>query len=77
MSGVDKIKITYTFKISKNEQNVVVADDFTPVNKKGHEYIWVGYENVTNNGKLETKPFCAFVEKVFETGDFSLLGIGG
>ena len=51
--------------------------DITGVDKKGWEYLWVRYtDSVNDTAKaLVKKPIAAYVERVYEYGDFGLLGI--
>lgn len=53
----------------------------TGIAKKGHEYLWVWYEEKVQEAADGKKwalkvPLYAFVESVYEEGDFSTLGIG-
>ena len=46
--------------------------------KKGWEYLWVRYADEEDAAAkmLVKRPIAAYVEKVYEEGDFSQLGIG-
>jgi hypothetical protein len=46
------------------------------VNKKGHEYLWVRYEESSTSTDRVKKPKYAYVNKVYKDGNFSALGIG-
>ena len=46
------------------------------VDKKGWEYLWVRYADAEDQNVLVKKPIAVYVERVYEEGDFSLLGIG-
>jgi hypothetical protein len=52
--------------------------DITGIEKKGHEYLWVKYEeSVSGAGNaLLKKPKAVYVNKVYREGNFSSLGIG-
>jgi hypothetical protein len=67
-------KLTYKFQAAPNKS---VTINQATVQKKGHEYIWCLYERKPDGGaKAITKPPTAvYVEKVYETADFNLLGI--
>lgn len=69
-------EITYRFAASPNVTNLTVGD-ITGINKGGWQYLWVRYEDsVDDTAKaLVKKPLAAYVERVYEYGDFSLLGI--
>ena len=49
----------------------------TGIDKKGWEYLWVRYEDAEDAAAnaLVKKPTAAYVEKVYEEGDFAGLGI--
>jgi hypothetical protein len=46
--------------------------------KKGWEYLWVRYADEEDAGSstLVKKPVAAYVERVYEEGNFAALGIG-
>jgi hypothetical protein len=46
------------------------------IEKKGWEYLWVHYITVNGTKELGKKAWTAYVEQVYDSGDFSLLGIG-
>ena len=48
------------------------------ITKKGHDFIWFQYADTrdANLVNVVKRPVFAYVEKVYEDGDFSLLGIG-
>jgi hypothetical protein len=68
-------------------ENIHVADNFKigdigPIEKEGHEYLWVEYENregVDDQGRPYIFPAAryAFVEQIYRKFNFSGLGIGG
>lgn len=71
------VKITYTFEVSKNQIGIVAFDGCDPVNKKGHEYLWVAYEKAVVAGRgLVNVPYAVFVERVYESANLRDLGIG-
>lgn len=75
--GSDDWEITYRFAVSPNRDNITIGD-ITGIDKKGWEYLWVRYEDAedTDAKVLIKKPIAAYVEKVYEEADFSILGIG-
>lgn len=75
--GTGDWEITYRFAASPNKTGLVVGD-IVGITKNGWEYLWVFYEDVEDaTAKMIVKrPLGAYVEKVYESGDFSLLGIG-
>lgn len=50
----------------------------TGIDKKGWEYLWVLYEDKddTTAKKLVKQPIAAYVEQVYESANFALLGVG-
>lgn len=80
--------LTYRFARSKNKTNFIInpADDaahqITVVSKKGHEYLWVRWEDVADTAgsapsqRIIKRAIEARVEQVYEEGDFSLMGLG-
>lgn len=75
--GEEDWEITFKFAASPNMSGIVIGD-ITGINKKGWEYLWVRYEDGEDAaaGALVKKPAAVYVEKVYQEGDFSLLGIG-
>jgi hypothetical protein len=50
----------------------------TGIEKRGHEYLWVRYEDAVNNisGQQVKRPRYVYVNPVYRQEDFSALGIG-
>lgn len=69
-------EITFRFAASANRTNITVGN-ITVTSKKGWEYLWCQYEEDTdaNSNRLIKKPYAAYVEKVYEEGDYTDLGI--
>jgi hypothetical protein len=67
--------LSYRFVASKNLTNETVGD-ITGIAKKGHEYLWVKYEDSQNDFSLLKKPRSVYVNQVYKSADFSQLGIG-
>jgi hypothetical protein len=67
--------LSFRFVASKNVTNETIGE-ITGVNKKGHEYLWVRYEDSVDSNVLLKKPKYVYVNKVYREGDFSALGIG-
>jgi hypothetical protein len=72
----DPWEITYRFAGSPNRTNLSIGG-ISGIAKKGWEYLWVRYQDavdyVSNN--LVKQPLAVYIEKVYEEGDFSTLGI--
>jgi hypothetical protein len=52
--------------------------NITGINKQGWHYLWVRFDDDEDSSAktLIKKPIAAYVERVYEYGDFSALGIG-
>ena len=73
----DLWEITFHFAVSKTRTGFTIGG-ITVASKKGWEYLWVLYEDgvdATAKARIR-KPKAVYVEKVYEEGDFSGLGIG-
>lgn len=73
--------LSYKFIASPNAGNgdtvpAIKIGDISGIHKKGHEYIWVSYEETEQSNVLTKKPRDVYVNKVYRDGDFSTLGIG-
>lgn len=73
--GQDDWEITFRFAASPNAVGLTVGD-IVGIDKKGWEYLWVRYADAEDENTLVKQPIAAYVEKVYEEGDLSLLGIG-
>jgi hypothetical protein len=67
--------LSFRFVASKNVTGETIGD-ITGVAKKGHEYLWVRYEDTVDSSTLLKKPKHVYVNKVYRESDFSALGIG-
>lgn len=54
----------------------VTIGDITGIEKDGHDYLWVYYEDNVSNDTLLKKPKFVYVNKVYRRTDFSQIGIG-
>jgi len=68
-------EIRFDFGGSPNKINIPVGD-ITVVTKLGWHYLWVLYEPGKDENVRIQVPRAAYVEKIFEVGDFEDLGIG-
>ena len=75
--GVEDWEITFRFAGSPNRTGLAVGP-ITGISKKGWEYLWVRYADTedTASHTLVKQPVAAYVERVYEEGNFSALGIG-
>ena len=49
--------------------------DITGIDKEGWHYMWVVYEDATDENKLIKRPKYVFIEEVYYYEDFSLLEV--
>jgi len=75
--GLQAWEITYRFAASPNKSNITVGS-ISGISKKGWEYLWIRYAETEDTAAkaLVKRPLAAYVERVYEYGDFSLMGIG-
>jgi len=75
--GEEDWEITFRFAASLNRTGISVGS-ITGIAKKGWEYLWVRYADVEDAGSntLVKQPVAAYVEQVYEYGNFAALGIG-
>lgn len=69
-------EVTYNFIASPNASSLTVGE-ITGIYKRGHDYLWVYWEKIedtTGKGTV-ARPKAAYVEKVYESSNFALLGI--
>ena len=75
--GANDWEMSFRFASSENKTGLTVGE-ITGIAKKGWEYMWVRYANAEDSTAkaLIKKPIAVYIEKVYEDGDFSQLGIG-
>ncbi len=77
--GDDEWELNFRFAASPNRTDITIGK-ITVAAKWGWEYLWVQYKEKsqgTGNARVNARvPRAAYVEKVYETGDMSLLLIG-
>lgn len=68
--------LTFNFAAFPNKTGIVVGD-INAIAKKGWEYLWILHEQQEDATAqfIVQRPRAAYVEKVLEEGDFSLLGL--
>ena len=71
-----RVAINYNFTVSKNLKNLEVAG-VTPIEKKGHDYVWVFYQDGEDDytGEIIKGPRAIYVERIYEAFDFKELGL--
>lgn len=73
--------LSYKFAASPNagaQQGTpaLTIGSISGIEKKGHEYLWILYENDVNEDTLIKKPQAVYVNQVYRETDFADLGIG-
>jgi len=70
--------ITFHYAASFSKANFQVGD-VDVANKEGWHYLWVLYEDAIDDAKefIVKRPKAAYVERVYEYGDFGILEVGG
>lgn len=73
----DLVEMTFSFAASRDAAGLVVGD-INGIAKKAWEYLWVRYGTIedTYAKKLVKRPTSVHIERVYDSGDFSQLGIG-
>jgi hypothetical protein len=67
--------LSYRFVASKNVTGETIGS-ISGIEKKGHEYLWVRYEDSVSGSNLLKTPKAVYVNRVYKDADFSALGIG-
>jgi len=67
--------LSYRFVASQNVTDQTIGD-ITGISKKGHEYLWVRYQDTVGENVLFKKPKHVYVNKVYKETNFAALGIG-
>lgn len=75
--GLEEWEISFKFAASPNVTNLNLGT-ITVSSKKGWEYMWVRFRDEPDGTAkaLVKRPVAAYVERVYESADFSTLGIG-
>lgn len=69
-------RMTFRFLVSPDETAIQIGDVGT-IDKAGWDYLWVLYDEQQDASakKVVKRPVAAYVERVYERGDFSQLGL--
>jgi len=73
--GLGPWSLSYRFVASKNVTGQTIGS-ISGIEKRGHEYLWVRYEDTVSGSSLLKQPKAVYVSKVYKDSEFSLLGIG-
>jgi hypothetical protein len=68
-------EVTFRFSASPNMTSLQVGGITIP-DKPGWAYVWFRYQDTADANQLIKRPVAAYVERVYDEGDFSQIGIG-
>lgn len=71
-----KATVTYKFAVSPNLVDVIVCTALDIPTKGGWEYLWVAYSPVPDKNRITMQPDSAYVERIYDEGDFTKIGVG-
>jgi hypothetical protein len=76
-TGVDDWEISFKFAASPNVTNLSIGGEITVSSKKGWDYLWVRFADAEDSTAkaLVKRPVAAYVERVYESADFSTMGL--
>lgn len=73
----DRWSVTHRFAEIEGRADIeIVPNELRVPYKRGWDYLWVKYERRPDAGTIAPRAAAAYVEEVYEDGDFSLIGIG-
>lgn len=67
-------QLTFHFAVEENKTDLKIGSITVPI-KKGWDYLWVRYANVTSGTVIVPTPQWAYVEQVYYYDDFKKLGL--
>ncbi len=67
-------QLTFHFAVEENKTDLKIGSITVPI-KKGWDYLWVRYANVTSGTVIIPTPQWAYVEQVYYYDDFKKLGL--
>ncbi len=73
--GKEDWEITFKFAASPNITGLTVGP-ITGIAKRGWDYLWVRYLDDEDSFQIIRRPVAAYVERVYEFGNFADIGIG-
>lgn len=74
--GATDWEITFHFSAAPSNASLAISPDLTVDKEGGWDYVWVMYKDTASPMGVQKTPVAAYVERVYEEGDFSGLGIG-
>ncbi len=75
---INKCVVTFKFAHQKHRTSIPICDGLTVPSKKAWEYLWIAYRDTDDPdaNKLVQQPDAAYVEKIYEEGNYATMGIG-
>lgn len=73
---IAKAVVTFKFASQKHRVLIEICDGLTVPAKKAWEYLWIAYKNVDDANKITQQPDSAYVEQIYEDGNYVAMGIG-
>jgi hypothetical protein len=75
--GADYYQFTFRFAESDNQDEVPIGDTGATIAKQGWEYMWIQFRDVRDDDAktIVRRPRFAYIERVYDEGDFSVLGL--
>lgn len=70
--GQTMVPVTFSFAARARRENFFVGDVEVPV-KDGWDFMWISYEDTTENDRLFRKPKYVYVDRVYERQNFANL----
>lgn len=74
--GFDDWELGLNFIASPNVQGIRIGDIIN-IDKRGHDYLWCRYMDAVDRSVGIKVPQFAFVERIYDSGDFTTLGLTG
>lgn len=72
-----KCVVSFKFAYKKNETDIVIVPgELTVPAKQGWHYLWVAYKNVPDANKIVQQPDAAYVERIYDSTSYVIMGIG-
>lgn len=69
----DDYEIVHNFIASPNVEGMTLGS-ITGIDKKGWEYLWAEFRDIFADDDVNKAPYFAYVERMYEAGDFSIIG---
>lgn len=71
-----QFRLSHKFAVQPNQYNLAITSKIVIPFKGGWDYLWVYYQPGANNGLPIQIPVAAYVEQMYDSGDFTQFGFG-